>query len=110
MSMSKKDYEAIARIVNTALRREQAIDIKPREVIVMMAEEMAQYCARESMSFDQPRFLKACGVLEDHEAVTGSHVRQTIARITTFRPGRINPERCGNCGARASAHNGDVCP
>lgn len=64
MSMSKKDYEAIARAIKDARpfpspRHEIAI---ANDIINNVANNLAEECERANPRFDRARFLRACGV------------------------------------------------
>lgn len=72
MSMTKKDYEAIARAFKSQ-REEMPASPHPgdKDAIAvhhcthfLIAATIADYCASQSPSFDRARFLKACGIEE----------------------------------------------
>lgn len=63
--MTKKDYIAIAHIIQDAkqdehdsIEEEQAAELTRTGI----AHEMADLCARDNPRFDRDRFLKACEV------------------------------------------------
>lgn len=68
MSMSKKDYIAIARAISVTTRDYQSLpDHVQRDEQAMMADlawTIADYCQSQSSAFDRARFLAACGVSE----------------------------------------------
>ena len=57
MSMSKRDYEAIAEIMNKSLSSDR-IDTF---TVIALAAEMAVYFAQDNSRFDIDRFLKSIG-------------------------------------------------
>lgn len=72
MSMSKKDFEAIAAAIEIQIAgadiRDQGKRSAARVAIEEIANDIANHCSRSNMSFDRPRFLKACGVMPSHDA------------------------------------------
>ena len=54
--ITKKDYKAIAEIIEEHLRN--------KEVCLPFANELADYFEKDNEKFDKDRFLKACGVEE----------------------------------------------
>ena len=67
MSMSKKDYEAIAEIINQlpfSIRRGEwySSDLPERtEVFLPMVKNLADYFMRQNPKFDPHKFFCACG-------------------------------------------------
>ena len=60
MSMTKKDFEAIARAIRIAhVTYDTPTDAAQREFI---AREVAQHCEAANPQFNRARFLAACGV------------------------------------------------
>jgi hypothetical protein len=57
VSMSKRDYEAIAEIMNKSLSSNR-IDTF---TVIALAAEMAVYFAQDNSRFDIDRFLKSIG-------------------------------------------------
>lgn len=56
MSMTKKDFEAIAEILNN-------VDYSnPEHSRLFIVEKLADYFSTVNDKFDRERFLKACGV------------------------------------------------
>jgi hypothetical protein len=55
MSMSKKDYEAVARILSDSRAISDA-------ALPYLAEKFADWFADDNPRFDRERFLKACGL------------------------------------------------
>lgn len=69
MSMSKKDYEAIARAIQAAnppqgMPGHGMYAGSAFNACRIIANECARDMAAQSASFDRARFLKACGVSE----------------------------------------------
>jgi hypothetical protein len=60
MSMSKRDYEAIAQVL---LSERTAIAVR-EQVRTAIARQLAGMMATDNAMFDRTRFLKACGVSE----------------------------------------------
>lgn len=63
MSMSKKDYEAIAQAINGV----RAADTTPERVwaIGSVCNALASVMSANNPSFDRARFLAACGITEE---------------------------------------------
>lgn len=57
MAMSKKDYEAIAEVIQEAVQKYE--EVLPT---VFIAEQIAVYCQVNNPRFDQSRFMEACGI------------------------------------------------
>jgi hypothetical protein len=64
MTMSRKDFEAIATIIDVT-RADYGADGGVREV----ATELANYFVRVNHRFDRERFLEACGLPELYRIV-----------------------------------------
>lgn len=65
MSMSKKDYVAIAAILKCKIENASAADEPTklyRNGVISTAFDLAGYFAASNDKFDRARFLKACGV------------------------------------------------
>jgi hypothetical protein len=63
MSMSKKDYEAIARAIIEFNDDDEREPIHTASGAVgYIAHQIADYCAIDNPRFDRDRFLKVCGV------------------------------------------------
>ncbi len=63
MSMTKKDYEAIAAIIRVEVAVSQATGRDDAlGALRVIANGIAQHCARTIPSFQRGRFLTACGV------------------------------------------------
>lgn len=68
--MSKKHYEAIAKILATAIKRQERIgretlSAKADESVVVLkdvGEQLGAYFADDNERFDGERFLKAAGI------------------------------------------------
>ncbi len=60
MSMSKKDYEAVAGILNTQIRIAMS-NKRDTTGLCNAAADMAGVFARDNPNFDRARFLAACG-------------------------------------------------
>lgn len=58
MSMSRKDFELIARTIKSL----RETDIEDDSVVDVVAERLATALVGHSSTFDKDRFLKACGV------------------------------------------------
>ena len=81
MSLTKKDFIAIARLfsneqnnqtqISKALKTDGVNDTIARErterALKRIVESMADYCATQNANFQRSRFLKACGVVVDAE-------------------------------------------
>ena len=72
MSMSRKDFEAIAAAIkgermskpeNTTQQDEIALQVH-YNTLDLAARSLADICAQSNPNFDRARFLKACGVEE----------------------------------------------
>lgn len=65
-TMTKKDYEAIARTVRGSLEAISATELphtaSVREAIKHTAVDLSRIFAADNPRFDRARFLKACGV------------------------------------------------
>jgi len=57
MSMSRKDYVAIAAIFKTEIEANE----DSRQPAYNLALQIADYFGKENERFDEDRFLKACG-------------------------------------------------
>jgi len=64
MSMSKKDYEAIARRIKSITTDSplSQYEVGMIDAARQIAASMANYCAADNPRFDRARFLAACGV------------------------------------------------
>lgn len=61
--MSKRHFEAVARVLRDALEHEQFADSRAgARVAESIARELADVFADENPRFDRARFLRACGV------------------------------------------------
>ena len=89
--MTKKHYEAIARILADVLEHEQddfdpqahGVNFTTYYYIQDVARQLAEYFASDNPRFDRARFLSACGVERC---------------LTCNGTGRISiTERCMNC-------------
>ena len=60
--MTRKDYELIAKVINK--RVSKSVSHFPEDLTVL-AEDIAVALQDTNPSFDQHRFLKACGVREE---------------------------------------------
>ena len=70
MSMSKKDFVAIARAINVSHvflcdDRDPIARHITTATAKRIAEHIAEHCATQNPLFDRARFLKACGVVSD---------------------------------------------
>lgn len=61
--MTRKDFEAIARILNAEANQPMYVDLPDcREAVRDVAVQMAAYFNVENPRFDRERFLTACGL------------------------------------------------
>ena len=62
--MTKKDYVAIARIINTSNREtgDKAANQARKHLLDCVANDLADIMERDNPKFDRARFLTACGV------------------------------------------------
>ena len=67
MAMSKKDYVAIAKVINEQV--DLALNFPPAKAAPIIAglrntaENIATYCGGANPNFQRGRFLEACGVV-----------------------------------------------
>jgi len=59
MSITKKDFEAIAKIIN----KQSTEDLNG--TVLSISYYLSEYFKTQNSKFDSNRFLKACGVLEN---------------------------------------------
>lgn len=62
MSMSKKNYVAIAAIIQNARANTSPEDKVAREAITYIASDLARVFARDNSRFNSDKFLRACGL------------------------------------------------
>lgn len=60
MSMSKKDYVAVARIISNT--RELCQAKEAREATTYIASDLAREFVKDNPRFDSDKFLRACGL------------------------------------------------
>lgn len=60
MSMSKKDYVAVARIISNT--RELCPSKEAREALTYVASGLALKLVKDNPCFDSDKFLRACGL------------------------------------------------
>jgi len=62
--MTRKDYEATARVIRRNLERAHNYGAQVREVLAVqdIAQEMADIFASDNPRFDRAKFLEACGL------------------------------------------------
>lgn len=61
--MTKKDYIALARILNAEGNQDLYLDLPEcREAVRDVAIQIAAYCEVENPRFDRNKFLTACGL------------------------------------------------
>lgn len=58
---SKRDYVAIAQVINTAW---SSAPLEDEDIVKEISEGIAEHFAEHNPAFDRQRFLKACGVGE----------------------------------------------
>lgn len=63
MSMSKKDYVAVANIISNARANTSEGDKVAREAITYIASDLAREFAKGNKLFDSGKFLRACGLV-----------------------------------------------
>lgn len=63
MTMTKKDYELIAKSLNKVVKRLSYHNIRSQTVVTVI-EQIAADLSGDNQSFDRTRFLEACGVTE----------------------------------------------
>ena len=59
MSMSTKDYNAIANVLKSACK--YARTRREKQMLLGLASELAGMCQRQNSAFDRPRFMDATG-------------------------------------------------
>lgn len=57
MSMSRKNYEAIAKAINEASECDNT-----EELLSVLSMELCRHFSDDNKAFNEDRFLKACGI------------------------------------------------
>lgn len=60
--MSRKDYKAIAAVINKVVSDNSQDEGKP-DLLVSITQGIADYMASDNPLFNRGKFLKACGVM-----------------------------------------------
>jgi hypothetical protein len=63
--MTRKDYVALAEVLKQTpgyCAQNFSHSLRTVQVVSIIADRLADYCAADNPAFDRARFLKACGV------------------------------------------------
>ena len=61
MSMTKKDYELIANVINGCVKYDTG-ELTGKQMLVEVSYQLAEFLKQDNPRFDKNKFITACGI------------------------------------------------